>query len=62
MEELGAGYCPWGHKELGTTERLHFTSLQVLTTRPSVFTGVPPASLFHVNQWQNVFLKGEIFQ
>ena len=19
-EELGAGYCPWGHKELGTTE------------------------------------------
>ena len=24
MEELGAGYCPWGCKELGTTERLHF--------------------------------------
>ena len=24
MEELGAGYCPWGRKELGTTERLHF--------------------------------------
>ena len=23
-EELGAGYCPWGHKESGTTERLHF--------------------------------------
>ena len=22
-EELGAGYYPWGHKELGTTERLH---------------------------------------
>ena len=20
MEELGAGYCPWGLKELGTTE------------------------------------------
>ena len=20
-EELGAGYCPWGHKELDTTER-----------------------------------------
>ena len=19
-EELGAGYCPWGHKESGTTE------------------------------------------
>ena len=26
-EELDAGYCPWGRKELGTTERLHFTSL-----------------------------------
>ena len=23
-EELGAGYCPWGRKESGTTERLHF--------------------------------------
>ena len=30
-EELGAGYCPWGCKELGTTERLHFTSLQSTT-------------------------------
>ena len=40
MEELGAGYCPWGRKESGTTERLHFTSyclyiyiLLVVTTR-----------------------------
>ena len=23
-EELGAGYCPWGHKESGMTEQLHF--------------------------------------
>ena len=23
-EEFGAGYYPWGHKESGTTERLHF--------------------------------------
>ena len=23
-EELGAGYCPRGRKESGTTERLHF--------------------------------------
>ena len=23
-EELGAGYYPWGHKESGSTERLHF--------------------------------------
>ena len=28
-EELGAGYCPWGRKELGTTERLHFISLNI---------------------------------
>ena len=24
IEELDAGYYPWGHKESGTTERLHF--------------------------------------
>ena len=24
MEELGAGYSPWGRKESGTTEPLHF--------------------------------------
>ena len=24
MEELGAGYYPWGLKESGTTEQLHF--------------------------------------
>ena len=23
-KELGAGYCPWGRKESGMTERLHF--------------------------------------
>ena len=36
-EELGAGYCPWGHKQSGTTERLHFTSLhfQLRHTFPS---------------------------
>ena len=26
MEELGADYYPWGRKESGTTERLHFLS------------------------------------
>ena len=26
-EELGAGYYPWGRKESGMTEQLHFTSL-----------------------------------
>ena len=29
MEEPGAGYCPWGHKELDTTEQLH---LHLLST------------------------------
>ena len=24
MAELGAGHCPWGRKESGTTERFHF--------------------------------------
>ena len=24
MEKLGAGYCPWGPKESGTTEKVHF--------------------------------------
>ena len=24
-EEPGAGYCPWGRKELEMTERIHFT-------------------------------------
>ena len=27
-EELGACYYPWGCKESGTTERLHFLSLK----------------------------------
>ena len=26
-EELDAGYYPWGRKESGMTEQLHFTSL-----------------------------------
>lgn len=32
-----------------------------LTTIHSVFTGVLPASLCHLNQWQNVLLKRERF-
>ena len=27
-EELGAGHYPWGRRESGTTERLHFLSFQ----------------------------------
>ena len=26
-EELGAGYCPWGRKESGMTEQLHFQTV-----------------------------------
>ena len=29
-EELGAGYYPWGRKESGTTERLHFLTFTIL--------------------------------
>ena len=29
-EELGAGYYPWGCKESGTTERLHFTLVSLM--------------------------------
>ena len=36
MEELGAGYCPWGRKESGTTERLPFPFLFLLTRRTFV--------------------------
>ena len=28
MEEPGAGYCPWGHKESDTTKRLHFHTVK----------------------------------
>ena len=33
-EELGAGYCPWGRKESGTTERLH--SLKPWKVKPRI--------------------------
>ena len=29
-EEPGAGYCPWGRKELDTTERLSLSSVKEL--------------------------------
>ena len=32
-EELGAGYCPWGRKESGTTERLQIGILEALGSR-----------------------------
>ena len=37
-EELGAGYCPWGCKELGTTERLHFKAPQSSVGHPHFIT------------------------
>ena len=38
-EELGAGYYPWGHKELGRTERLyfHFQLCSVTQSCPTLF-------------------------
>ena len=38
-EELGAGYCPWGCKESGTTERLHL---------------VPPGKPIYINRYLKV--------
>ena len=39
MEELGAGYCPWGHKELGTTERLHFMLCKIVYANNVIYDG-----------------------
>ena len=39
-EELGAGYYPWGRKQLGTTEQLHFLSFTYITMR-----GFPDSSV-----------------
>ena len=36
-EELGAGYYPWGRKELGMTERLHFREVVLKTERDRGF-------------------------
>ena len=37
-EELGAGYYPWGRKESGMTEQLHFLSSVFI---PSGFLSIP---------------------
>ena len=37
------GYSPWGRKESDTTERLHFTSLQI----SSEGYGLPVTNLIH---------------
>ena len=41
-EELGAGYYPWGRKESGTTEQLHFHFHLYTKTEGSLFF-----NLFH---------------
>ena len=46
MEELGARYCPWGRKESGTTERLHFHSQVMSVVSDSLQPyGLVPARL-----------------
>ena len=32
-EEPGAGYCPWGRKELDMTEKLHFLSITLMSSK-----------------------------
>ena len=39
------GYSPWGHEELGTTERLHFYALEKeMATHSSVLAGRIPGT------------------
>ena len=42
-EELGAGYYPWGLKESGMTERLHFH-----------FLSLPRETLIMLQRWTHV--------
>ena len=47
MEELGAGYCPWGRKESGTTERLHFNSnIAVVNSKRGHFSKFAPKAQY----------------
>ena len=41
-EELGASYCPWGRKELGMTERLHFFTPSILSAEAEALILGPP--------------------
>ena len=47
-EELGAGFYPWGRKELGTTERLHFLYFQQgkITFVSTLLNLLPASSIF----------------
>ena len=47
MEELGAGYCPWGRKESGTTEWLHFNSnIAVVNSKRGHFSKFAPKAQY----------------
>ena len=61
-EELGAGYYPWGHKELGTTERLHFhfftfTRLMVLKSLVNFHSCPSPFQMEHKQTGDFVLIK-----
>ena len=56
-EELGAGYDPRGRKESGTTERLHFLSIQSMeSSRPEVVKQMFKGSA-NIRIWQFTSLK-----
>ena len=46
MEEPGAGYCPWGRKELDTTERLHLLTYTRTDEVMLPLTSTPPTLVF----------------
>ena len=53
MEELGAGYSPWDHKEPGMTERLHF-HFHHKSNICCMMRCLPPVCFMHI-QDNNVF-------
>ena len=56
-EELGAGYCPCGRKESGTTERLHF-HLFVKQTGEKFknFVNNKTISLTYLSMWHRTYI------
>ena len=60
-EELGAGYYPWGRKESGTTEQLHFT-LTFCNTLEGSITSCCIEWLTHTSRlpdFRPMYLNGE---
>ena len=53
-EELGAGYYPWGHKESGMTEQLHFHTVKAFGIVNKAETDVLLKLFCFFSDWTNV--------